>query len=69
MDDKTFKIKNLEFHLKQVSKNYDICVSKAIKQFLESETDFNTLHKPCETLKKSLDDLMKEYEGINTNNK
>ena len=66
MDDNTFQIKNLEFHIKQSSINYDKCVSKAVKHFLDSNSDFSTLIKPCEPLKRNLDELMKKYEEINS---
>ena len=65
MEDTTFKIKNLEFHLKEMSFNYDKCVSKAIKAFLDNDADFNTHFKPCENLKTNLNDLMKKYEELN----
>ena len=65
MDDLTFQIKNLEFHLKQMSMNYDKCVSRAIKKFVESDLDFSNLIKPCEPIKSNLGDLMKEYEQLN----
>ena len=67
MDDKTFQIKNIEFHLKQTSQNYDKCVSKAIKQFIDSEMDFSELVKPCEPLKGNLDNLMKKYDETTRN--
>lgn len=66
MDDFTFQIKNLEFHIKQTSMNYDKCVSRAIKNFVESDTDFTSLIKPCEPIKMNLDDLMKKYEQLNS---
>ena len=65
MDDLTFQIKNLEFHLKQTSINYDKCVSKAIKMFLDSDSDFSNIIKPCEPIKQNLEDLMKKYQAIN----
>ena len=65
MDNITFNIKNLEFHINQKSIIYDQCVSKSIKQFLESNETFENLIKPCEVAKKDLDDLMKKYEEIN----
>jgi hypothetical protein len=68
MDDKTFHIKNLEFHIKQTSVNYDVCVANAIKQFMNSDTDFKILIKPCEQMKTNLDNLMMKYSDINSNN-
>jgi hypothetical protein len=65
MDDLTFQVKNLEFHIKQTSINYDKCISKAIKRFVDSEADFTNLVKPCENLKHNLEDLMKKYEALN----
>jgi hypothetical protein len=67
MEDTTFQIKNLEFHLKQVSMSYDKCIAKAIRSFLESDTEFNIHMKPCESIKANLDGLMKKYEEINSN--
>ena len=65
MDDLTFQITNIEFHLKQTSMNYDKCVSKAIKSFLDSDTDFANLIKPCENLKQNLENLIRKYETLN----
>ena len=65
MDDLTFQIKNLEFHLKQISMNYDKCVSKAIKKFVDSDLDFKSIIKQCEPLKANLDNLMQKYEALN----
>ena len=67
MDDKTFQLKNLEFHIQQTSKNYDKCISKALRNFLESESDFSNCFKPCEQIKNNLNDLMKKYEELNAN--
>jgi hypothetical protein len=67
MDDITFQIKNVEFHLKQVSQNYDKCISKAVKKFVESNLEFSKLVKPCESLKLNLSELMKQYEQLNSN--
>lgn len=65
MDDITYQIRNLEFHLKQASMNHDKCISKAIRRYLESDTDISLLMKPCESIKENLDDLMKRYEQLN----
>src|SRR5689334_3758530 len=62
MNDETFKIKNIEFHIKETSQNYDKCLSKAVKQFLDSDVEFQRVVKPCESLKANLDDLMKKYD-------
>ncbi len=64
MDDITYDIRNLEFHLKQYSRNYDKCLSKAIKEFLDSKADFHELAKPCEELKSNLDNLLRKYEEV-----
>lgn len=66
MEDTTFQIKNVEFHLKQTSKNYDKCISRAIKRFLDTDNEFSSLIKPCEPLKESLNDLMRRYEELNS---
>lgn len=67
MDDLTFQIKNLEFHLKQISMQYDKCVSKALKNFLDhADVQFSGVIKPCESIKLNLDDLMKKYEILNS---
>jgi hypothetical protein len=66
MDDITFQIKNLEFHLKQTSMLYDKCVSKALKNYLDhGESEFPRLIKPCEPIKLDLGNLMKKYEDLN----
>jgi len=65
MEDRIFKIKNIEFHLKQVSYAYDKCVSKAVRSFLDSDIEFNTVFKPCEEIKLNLNNLMKTYEELN----
>jgi hypothetical protein len=67
MDDLTFQIKNLEFHIKQTALNHDKCVSRAIKKYMESDSEFNVLIKPCESLKTNLDDFMKKYEELSNN--
>jgi len=67
MDDTTFKIKNLEFHIKQKSIKYEECVSNALKLFLETKTDFDIAIVPCKGFEKDLNELMKEYERINAN--
>ena len=67
MDDLSFQIQNLEFHLKQTSIQYDKCISKAVKKFLDNaEVQFSGVIKPCESLKLNLDDLMKKYEILNS---
>lgn len=66
MEDTTFNMKNLEFHLKQTSMSYDKCIAKAVMSFLDSDSDFNSLVKPCEPLKANLKDLMRRYEELNT---
>jgi hypothetical protein len=65
MDDITYQTKNLEFHIKQLSINHDKCISKAIKKYLESDTDITILMKPCEEIKENLDNLLKKYEELN----
>jgi hypothetical protein len=65
MDDNTYQIKNLEFHLKQTSNNFDKCVSKAIRRYLETDNDIGILMKPCEAIKENLDNLLKKYEDYN----
>ncbi len=67
MDDLTFQIKSLEFHLKQTSMQYDKCVAKAVKRFVDNgDAKFPELIKPCEPIKANLDSLMKKYEVLNT---
>jgi hypothetical protein len=67
MDDLTFQIKNLEFHLRQTSMLYDKCVSKALKNYLDhGESEFPRLIKPCEAFKLDLENLMKKYEDLNS---
>lgn len=68
MDDLTYQIKNLEFHLRQTAINHDKCISKAIKKFLDSDSEFSILVKPCEELKENLDVLVRKYEEL-TNSK
>lgn len=68
MDDHTFKIKNLEFHLKQKSFNYDNCVSGALKLFIETNSDFDTAILPCFQLKNELNSLLEEYKKYGKNN-
>jgi len=58
----TFELKNLEFHLKEKSQQYDKCISKAVKIFLETNQDFDVLSKPCNTINNDLKELMKKYE-------
>ena len=65
MDDITYQIKNLEFHLKQTSYNHDKCVSKAIRRYLETDHDITMLMKPCETMKENMDGLLRKYEELN----
>lgn len=65
MDDKTFEIKNVEFHLKQISSKYEECVSKVLKEFLETNEDFTKLSKKCENLRTNLADLFNKYEELN----
>jgi hypothetical protein len=45
--------------------NHDKCISKAIRRYLESDTDISLLMKPCEAIKENLDDLMKKYDQLN----
>ena len=66
MDDITFKLKNLEFHLRQKSIKYEDCVSSAVKMFLEANTDFDVAMVPCNDMGNELKALMKEYEKINS---
>jgi len=65
MDDITYQIKNLEFHLKQISHNHDKCVSKAIRGYLETDHDIKVLMKPCETIKENVNGLLRKYEELN----
>jgi hypothetical protein len=65
MDDMTYQIKNLEFHLKQSSYNHDKCVSKAIRSYLETDHNITMLMKPCETIKENMDELLRKYEELN----
>jgi hypothetical protein len=63
MDDKDFKIKTLEFHIENNSNKYNKCISNAVKDFLNSNKDFNTLQ--CDSLKKIIDDLFEQYKLLN----
>jgi hypothetical protein len=65
MDDVTYQIKNLEFHLKQISQNHDKCISKAIRGYMETDHDIKMLMKPCETIKENMDVLLKKYDELN----
>ncbi len=67
MDDIIFKLKNQEFHIRQKSIKYEECVSKAVKLFLETKSDFDIAILPCKGLEKELNELLKEYEKINSN--
>lgn len=67
MDDFTFQIKNLEFHLKEISMKYDTCLSKAISRYVDSDKDFANLVKPCEEIRNNLNDLMKKYNTLSAN--
>lgn len=66
MDDNTFKIKTLEFHIKQTATNYDKCLSSVVKQYTESDIDFETLVKPCANIKQNLEKLFSQYETLNS---
>ncbi len=65
MDDKNFQMKNVEFHLKQASITYDKCVSQAVRNFLDSQTEFSTLVKGCAIYKQNVKELMEKYEKLN----
>lgn len=64
MDDKTFKIKSLEFHLKQKSIKYENCVSAAVKMFLDTKVDFDVGITPCKDLGNELKALLSDYEEL-----
>ncbi len=68
MDDSTFKLKNLEFHLRQKSIKHEECVANAIKMFLETKTDFDVVIVPCKGLENELKQMLQEYEKINSSN-
>lgn len=65
MDDITFKLKSLEFHLRQKSIKHEECVSNAVKIFLETKTDFDVALVPCKGLENELKGILKEYENLN----
>jgi len=65
MDDFTFNLKSLEFNIKQKSINYENCVSKAIKMFLDTKTDIEVALFPCKNLENELKDVLKHYEKLN----
>jgi hypothetical protein len=67
MDDKTFKLKNLEFHINQKAKQYENCFSDAVKMFLEKNADFDLAVMPCKSTSDELKLLMDEYENISLN--
>ncbi len=66
MDEITFKLKNLEFHLRQKSIKHEECVANAIKLFLETKADFDVAIVPCRGLENELKEMLKEYEIINS---
>jgi hypothetical protein len=68
MDDKDFKLKTLEHHLSQASGKYTKCVANAVKDFLETKTDFDILSKDCQQYKEVIDDLMIKYKMANQTN-
>lgn len=65
MDDFTFKLKSLEFNIKQKSIDYENCVAKAIKMFLETKSDIEVALVPCKGLENELKDVLKHYEKLN----
>lgn len=67
MDDKTFQLKNLEFHISQKAKQYENCFSDAVKMFLEKNSDFELAIIPCKPMSDELKLLMDEYEKFSLN--
>lgn len=66
MDNITFKLKNLEFHLKEKSIKHEECVANAIKLFLETKTDIEVAIAPCRGLENELNKMLSDYEKLNS---
>ena len=56
------EVKNIEFHLKEKSKLYNQCISKAVSTFIQTDQDIDILIKPCNNINEDLKHLMKKYE-------
>lgn len=69
MDKFHFELNRFEEELRMTSTKYDFCLSKVLDKYLNSDDDFDFLHKPCDGIKNELSQLMDKYQKFDQINK